>query len=72
MYYKPVKITINAPKLAKMIINIVIQYYDLSDSIISDHKAIFIFKFWFLLFYFFSIRRQLFTIFYPQIDNQIE
>ena len=65
MHYKLVKITINIPELAKVIINMFIQYHGFSDSIINDCGSIFISKFWFLLFYFFSIKRQLLTIFNP-------
>ena len=54
--YEPIKITINAPGLAKVIINLVIQYHSFPNFIISDWKAIFIFKFWFLLYYFFGIK----------------
>ena len=62
--YKLVKITINAPKLAKIIINIVIWHYDLPDSIISDLRAIFMSKFWFSLYYFLGSKRPLSTTFY--------
>ena len=37
-HYKPVKVTINTPGLAKIIINIVIRYYGFPDSIISNQK----------------------------------
>ena len=36
VYYKPVKVTINAPGLAEIIINIVVRYHDLPDSIVID------------------------------------
>ena len=65
VHYKLVKVIINAPKLAKVIINMVVQYYDLLDSIINDCRAIFMFKFWSLLYYFFDIKKQLSIIFYP-------
>ena len=45
VYYKLVKVTINTPRLAEVIINVVVQYYNLSDSIISHCGAIFTFKF---------------------------
>ena len=45
VYYKLVKVTINAPGLAKVIINVIVQYYDLSHSIISDRWGIFTSKF---------------------------
>ena len=45
VHYKPVKVTINAPELAKVIIDVVIQYHGLPDSIISNQGAIFMSKF---------------------------
>ena len=68
--YKPVKVTIDTPRLAKKIINMVMRYHSLSDSIISDRRAIFMSKFWFLLCYFFNIKRQLSIAFHIQTDDQ--
>ena len=45
VHYKLVKVTIDTPRLANVIINVVVQYYDLPDSIIIDRGAIFMFKF---------------------------
>ena len=45
VYYKPVKVTIDVPGLAKVIIDVVLQYHGLPDSIISNHRAVFTFKF---------------------------
>ena len=45
IYYEPVKVTINAPELVEVIINVVVQHHSFSDSIISNCGAIFIFKF---------------------------
>ena len=45
VHYKPVKVTIDAPGLAEVIIDMVVQYHDLPDSIISDQGAIFTSKF---------------------------
>ena len=45
VYYKPVKVTINAPKLAEVIIDVILWHHGLSDSIISDREAIFMSKF---------------------------
>ena len=36
VHYKPVKITIDAPDLAEVIINVVVRYHNLLDSIITD------------------------------------
>ena len=45
MHYKPVKVTIDASKLAEVIINVVVQHHGLSDFIINDWRAIFMSKF---------------------------
>ena len=34
--YKPVKITINTPGLAKVIMNVVVRHHSLLDSIVTD------------------------------------
>ena len=57
VHYEPVKVTIDAPELAKVIIDVVMQHHGLSDSIISDRRAIFTSKLWFLLCYFLSIKQ---------------
>ena len=72
VHYKPVKITIDAPEMAEIIIDVVVQDHGLPDSIISDRGAIFTSKFWFLLDYFLGIKRRLFTTFHPQTDGQTE
>ena len=45
IYYKLVKVIINALGLAKIIINIVIKYYGLLDLIIINQGFFFILKF---------------------------
>ena len=70
VYYKPVKVTIDAPRLAEIIIDMVVRYHGLRDSIISDWRVIFTTKFWSSLCYFLSIKRQLSTVFYSQTDGQ--
>ena len=70
VYYEPVKVTINAPGLAEVIIGVVVQYHGLPDSIISDWGAMFISQFWSSLCYFLGIKRRLSTAFYPQTDGQ--
>ena len=47
--YKPVKVTINILKLAKIIINMIVHHYGLLNFIINDCGAIFMSKFKFLL-----------------------
>lgn len=72
IYYEPVIITIDALSLEKVILNMVIWYYGLLDSIVSNRGSIFTSKFWSLLYYFFGIKQKLLTIFHPQIDGQTE
>ena len=72
VYYEPVKITIDALGLAKVIIDVVVRHHGVLDSIISDRGAIFTSKFWSSLYYFLGIKRRLSTTFHPQTDGQIE
>ena len=72
VHYEPVKVTINAPRLAEVIIEVVVQHHGLPDSIISDRGAIFTSKFWSSLCYFLGIKRRLSTAFYFQTDGQTE
>ena len=70
VHYEPVKVTINAPKLAEVIIDMVIRYHGLPDSIISDQRAVFTSKLWSSLCHFLSIKRRLSTTFHPQTNGQ--
>ena len=72
VYYKPVKITINAPGLAEGIIDVVVRHHGLPDSIVTNRGSLFISKFWSLLCYFLGIKRRLSTAFYPQTDGETE
>ena len=65
VYYKLVKVIINIPELAEVIINVIVYYHNLLVSIVTDKGSLFISKFWSLLNYFFGIKRRLFTVFYP-------
>ena len=40
VHYEPVKVTIDAPGLAEVIIDVVVRHHGLPDSIISDRGAI--------------------------------
>ena len=70
VYYEPVKVTIDAPGLAKVILDVVVWHYGLPDSIVSDRGSLFTSKFWSLLCYFFGIKQRLSTTFHPQTDSQ--
>ena len=72
VHYKPVKITINTPGLAEVIIDVVICYHGLLDLIITDRGSLFTSKFWSSLCYFLGIKQRLSTAFHPQIDGQTE
>ena len=46
VHYEPVKMTINAPRLAKVIIDMVVRYHGLFDLIVTDRGLLFTSKFW--------------------------
>ena len=70
VYSEIVKITLNAPRLTKVIINMLIRHHGLTDSIVTNRGSFFTFKFWLLLCYFLSIKQRLFTALKPQTDGQ--
>ncbi len=72
VHYETDKVTINAPGLAKVIIEAVVWHHGLPDSIVSDQSSVFTSKFWSSLCFFLDIKRKLSTAFYPQIDGQTE
>ncbi len=72
VHYKPVKVTINSPGLAEVIINVVVRHHRIPESIVMDWGSLFTSKFWSLLYYFLSIKRKLSTTFQSQTDGQIE
>ena len=72
VYYKPVKVIINALGLAEIIIIVVVRHHGLPDSIITNRGSLFTSKFWSLLCYFLDIKRRLSTAFHPQTDGQTE
>lgn len=61
VYYKHVKITIDRPSLAKVVIDVIICYHNISKLIVIDWGLFFISKFWLLLCYFLGIKQKLFT-----------
>ena len=56
VHYKPLKITINASRLAEVIFDVVIWHHGLPNSIIINKNLLFTLKFWSLLCYFLDIR----------------
>ena len=72
VYYEPVKVTIDAPELVEVIIDVVIRHHGLPDSIVTDRGSLFTSKFWSSLCYFLGVKRRLSTAFHPQTDGQTE
>ncbi len=72
IFYEPVKVTIDAPGLAEVILNVVVRYHGLLDSIMSDRGSVINLKFWSSLCYFLGIKQRLSTTFHPQTDGQTE
>ena len=70
VHYEPVKVTINASSLAKVIIDMVVCYHKVPESIVTDQGSLFISKFWSLLCYFLGIKKKLLTVFHPKIGGQ--
>ncbi len=64
VYYEPNKVIINIPSLIEVIINIVIHHYRVSEFIVIDKGLLFTLKFWFLLYYFLGIKKNLFIAFH--------
>ncbi len=72
VHYESVKVTIDTPGLAEVIIDMVVRHHGVPESIVTDQGLLFTSKFWSLLCYFFGIKKKLSTTFHPQIDGQTE
>ena len=72
MHYEPVKVIIDAPELAEVILDVIVWHHGLPDSIMSDRNSLFTSKFWLLLCYFLEIKRRLSNLFHPLTDGQIK
>ncbi len=68
--YKPVKVTIDVPSLAEVIIKVVVHQHGVPESIAIDQDSLLISKFWFWLCYFLGIKKKLSTTFHPQTNGQ--
>ena len=68
--YKPVKITINAPGLAQVIIGVVVRYHGFLDIIVTNQGSLFTSKSWLSLCHFFDMKRRLSIAFHLQTDGQ--
>ena len=69
VHYKPVKINLNAPRLAEVIIDMVVRHHGLPNLIITNWGSLLTLKFWSSLCYFFGIKWKLFTAFHTQTDS---
>lgn len=72
VYYKPMKVMINAFKLAKVIIYVIVWHHNFSNFIVSNQKLLFTLKFLSLHCYFFGIKQRLLFVFYLQVNNYIK
>ncbi len=72
VHYVPVKVTIDTPGLAKVIIDVVVRHHGVPESIVTDRGLLFTSKFWSSLCYFLGIKRKLSTAFHPQTNSQTE
>ncbi len=70
VHYKLVKVTIDAPGLAEVVIDVVVRHHGVPESIVMDRGLLFTSKFWSLLCYFLGIKKKLSTAFHPQTDGQ--
>ena len=70
VYYEPVKVTIDAPGLAKVILDVVVQHHGLSNLMVTNRGSLFTSKFWLSLCYFLDIKQRLSTVFHPQTNGQ--
>ncbi len=46
VYYKPVNVTINAPSLLEIIIDVIVRYHKVPTSIVINQGSLFTSKFW--------------------------
>ena len=70
VHYEPVKVTIDTPGLAEVIVDVVVWHHGLPDSIVTNRGYLFTSKFWSLLCYFLRVKRKLSTAFHPRTDGQ--
>ena len=64
VYYKPRKISIDALKLVRVIIDVLVWHYGLAYLIMTNKDSFFTLKFYLLLYYFFGIKEKLLTAFH--------
>ncbi len=67
VYYKPVLTTLDADQLADILIEAVIKYHGLPDSIVTDRGSLLTTKFWSSLCYYLNIKRWLSIVFHTKL-----
>ena len=72
VHYIPVKVTIDVPGLAEVIIDVVVHRHKVPESIVTDQGSLFTSKFWSSLCYFLGIKKKLSLAFHPQTDGLTE
>ncbi len=70
VYYEPVKVTIDTPGLAEVIIDVVVGHHGLPDLIVSDRGSVLTSMFWSSICYFLGIKKRLSTAFHSQTGGQ--
>lgn len=70
VFYKPIKVIIDAPILAEMIINVVVWHHGLFNSMITNQGLVITSKFWSSPWYFFEIKWRLLTTLHLWADSQ--
>ena len=70
VHYEPVKVTIDAPGLAEVILDVIVRHHGLPDLIVSNRGLLFTSKFWSSLCYFLNIKQRLSIALHPRINSQ--
>ena len=70
VHYEPLLTTLDTNQLAKILIEMVIKYHGLPESIVTDRGSLFTSKFWSSLCYYLNDKRRLSTAFHPQTNGQ--
>ena len=66
------KKTLTVEQFAEVLIDTVVKYHGLPDSIVTDRGSLFTSNFWTSLAFFLGVKRKLSTTFHPQTNGQTE